>query len=101
MTALNEELFSEKKLMQLSSKGDEQAFIKLFYLYRHRLYSFAVRITGSPELAQDMVQDVFFKLWKDRSHLDKLDNFGSFILKMARNQAINAFKRMANETVIL
>ena len=87
--------------MQLSSKDDEKAFIRLFYLYKHRLYSFALRITGSPELAQDMVQDVFFKLWKDRIHMGKVENFGPFIFRMAQNQATNAFKRMANETLIL
>ena len=96
-----EKLYTEKIMMQLAAGGDEAAFTQLFYLYRHRLYSFALRITESPELAQDMVQDVFLKLWKDKSHLDKVENFGSFVFKMAQNQAINAFKRMANETLIL
>jgi len=94
-------IYTEKKLMQLASTGDEEAFTSLFYLYQHKLYSYTLRITESPELSQDMIQDVFLKLWKDRSHLDKVDNFGAFVFKMAQNQAINAFKRMANETLIL
>ena len=98
---LKEKQYTEKIMMQLAAGGDEAAFTQLFYLYRHRLYSFALRITESPELAQDMVQDVFLKLWKDKSHLDKVENFSSFVFKMAQNQAINAFKRMANETLIL
>lgn len=87
--------------MQLASTGDKEAFTHLFNLYKHKLFSFSLRITESPELAQDMVQDVFLKLWKDRSCLNQLENFGSFIFKMAQNKSINAFKRMANETLFL
>lgn len=97
----NKKLYTEMKLMELASTGDEEAFTNLFYLYKHKLYSYTLRITESPELTQDMVQDVFLKLWKNRSQLDRVENFGAFILKMAQNQAVNAFKRMANETLIL
>lgn len=88
-------------MMQSASNGDEASFVKLFYLYRNKLYSYSLRITESPELAEDMVQDVFLKLWKNRSQLDKVEHFGAFIFKMVQNQAVNAFKRMANETLIL
>ncbi|MEO8413961.1 MAG: RNA polymerase sigma-70 factor [Ginsengibacter sp.] len=97
----NEKLETEKEMMRFASTGDEASFVKLFYLYRHKLYSYTLRITESPELAEDMVQDVFLKLWKNRSQLDKVEHFGAFIFKMVQNQAFNAFKRMANETLIL
>lgn len=99
MSLINDD--TEKELMELSSRDDEAAFIKLFHLYRHRLFSFTLRITGSPEQAQDMVQDVFLKLWNDRVNLCKIENLGSFIFKLAQNQAINAFRRMANETLVV
>lgn len=98
---LDEKPYTEKSLMKLAADGDAAAFTKLFYLYKDRLYSFSLRLTSSPELAQDMVQDIFLKIWRDKGHLDKLENFGSFIFKMAQNQAINALKRMANQTIIL
>ncbi len=101
LNLLNQRLYTEKSLMQLASTGDKEAFTHLFNLYKHKLFSFSLRITESPELAQDMVQDVFLKLWKDRSCLNQLENFGSFIFKMAQNKSINAFKRMANETLFL
>lgn len=94
-------IYTEKKLMELASTGDEEAFTNLFYLYKHKLYSYTLQITESRELTQDMIQDVFLKLWKSRSQLDSVENFGSFVFKMAQNQVINAFKRMANETLIL
>ena len=91
----------EKEMMRLASLGDEESFVKLFCLYRHKLYSYTLRITESPELAEDLVQDVFLKLWKNRSQLAKVEHFSAFIFKMVQNQAVNAFRRVANETLIL
>lgn len=88
-------------MMQLASQGSEAAFVELFYLYRHKLYSYVLKITAHPELAQDMVQDVFLKLWKNKSNLDSIENFGAFIFKVAQNQAVNYFRRMTSETLML
>jgi len=98
---INYQLYTDKKLIQLASIGDENAFTQLFVLYKDRLYSFSLHLTESPEHAQDLVQDVFLKLWKDRSQLGRVENFGGYIFKLVHNQAINAFKRKANEIQIL
>ncbi|MDB5279435.1 MAG: polymerase sigma-70 factor [Ferruginibacter sp.] len=97
----NEKLHTEKNLLQLAAQGNEAAFVELFYLYRHKLYGYVLKITANPELAQDMVQDVFLKLWKNKSQLDTIDNFGAFIFKVAQNQVVNYFRRMNNETLML
>jgi RNA polymerase sigma-70 factor (family 1) len=97
----NEKLHSEKNMLQLAAEGNEAAFVQLFYLYRHKLYSYVLKITANPELAQDMVQDVFLKLWKSRSRLDKIENFGAFVFTIAQNQAVNHFRRMTSETLML
>jgi RNA polymerase sigma-70 factor (family 1) len=87
--------------MQLAAQGNETAFVELFYLYRHKLYSYVLKITANPELAQDTVQDVFLKLWQSRSQLNKIENFGAFIFTMAQNQSVNHFRRRMNETLML
>ena len=51
----------EKELMQQIAKGDETAFTTLFHTWRDKLYFFILRIVNSPELAEDILQDVFFK----------------------------------------
>ncbi len=101
LTALPGKYFhTEKELLQLSALGNEEAFTQLFHLVRHKLFGFALRLTGSPELAQDLVQDVFLKLWKERIHLNQIENFSAYIFRVIQNQAINAIKRMANENLI-
>jgi len=98
---INDQFYTEKELIKLASGGDENAFTQLFLLHKDRLYCFTLHLTESSELAQDLVQDVFFKLWKDHSHLKQVENFGGYIFKLAQNQAINAFKRKTNEMRIL
>ncbi len=97
----NEKLPSEKNILHLAAQGNEAAFVQLFYLYRHKLYGYVLKITENPELAQDMVQDVFLKLWKNSGQLDKIENFGAFIFTIAQNQAVNHFRRMTSETLML
>ena len=92
---------TEKELLQLASQGDEKSFISLFHLHKHKLYTFIIRITESPEITEDIIQDIFLKLWNDRQSLNSIDNLGGYIYRMGQNQAINLFKRMAKETVIL
>lgn len=97
----NEKLQREKSMMQLAALGNEAAFVQLFYLYRHKLYGYVLKITNNPQLSQDFVQDVFLKLWKNKSQLAVIENFDAYIFKIAQNQAVNHFRRMTNETLML
>jgi RNA polymerase sigma-70 factor (family 1) len=92
---------TEKTLLQLASTGNEEAFTRLFSLYKDKLYSFALRLTGCKEKAQDIVQEVFLKLWQNQTSLNTIENFSSYIFKLAQNQFLNAAKRMANESLII
>lgn len=83
------------------SKGDESAFRGLFSRYHDFIYSFAERMTGSGAVAQDVVQDVFIKLWLHRSELPQVQNLGGYINRLTRNHVLNGMKRMAHEAAIL
>ena len=91
----------ERNLLRKAAEGHEQSFTELFFLYRHKLYGFLLRLTGSPEMTEDMIQDIFLQLWKDRQNLVNIGQFGGYIFKMAQHRALNAFRRMAKETLIL
>jgi len=93
--------YNEKRLLQLSAMGDETAFTRVFHFYKHKLYSFLIRLTESPEMTEDVIQDIFLKLWKNRAGLTTIDNFSSYIFRMGQNQCISHFKRSAKETLIL
>src|SRR5688572_23770248 len=92
---------NENELIRYAAAGDATAFAALFRLYKDKLYGFLLRATGSPEMAEDIIQDIFLRLWKNRETLPEIGRFGAYIYQMARNQVINSLKRMAKETLIL
>jgi RNA polymerase sigma-70 factor (family 1) len=92
---------TEKALLVLASAADESAFTSLFHLYKHKLFSYLLPLTDSEMLAEDIVQDVFMKLWAEHESLAHVDNFGSYLFRMSKNHAINHFRRMSHETLII
>lgn len=92
---------TEKELLLLASQGCEESFTKIFHLYNDKLYGFLLRLTKSEEKTLDFIQDIFMKLWTNRSNLANIDNLGSYIFRSAQNQVINSFKRIMNETSML
>lgn len=92
---------TEKELLLQSAEGSELAFAKLFHLHRNRLFTFLMRLTGSPEQTEDIIQDIFMKLWVQKEQLTGIEQFGSYLFRMGQNQVLNSFKRAAKETLIL
>ncbi|NLR68976.1 RNA polymerase sigma-70 factor [Chitinophaga varians] len=90
----------EKALLALAAAGDETAFEALFMKYRQKLYSFMLQLNGSGPAAEDVVQEVFFRLWKERDKLAAIVHFNSYLFRMAQNQAINDFRKMARATLL-
>jgi len=94
-------VYSEKELLIRVAQSDEEAFTLLFHNFRGKLYSFILRLSGSPEIAEDAVQDVFLKLWTNRSSLTTVQHFSPYLFRMARNHVLNGLKRVAHESTII
>lgn len=93
-----EPLYSEKELLQQIAAGDEKAFAAVFETYRQRLYAYLLRITKSPVIAEDIVVDVFMKLWVGRELLPNIQSLGGFLHKVAYNKAMDLFTATARHT---
>jgi len=79
----------------------EAAFAHLFQSYRDKLYSFILHLSGSSAISEDILQEVFLKIWRDRSSLTGIVNFNAYLFRMAQNQAINVLRRQSREALIL
>lgn len=99
MTFISQE--NEKLLLRQIAGGDQKAFGKLFHTYRDKLFSFIYRISGSKEIAEDVVQDVFLKIWLQREKVTDIENFNAFLFRMSQNLMINQLRRMSKEVFIL
>ncbi len=62
------------------------------HAHRQRVYSMAWHVLGDADEAADVAQDVFIRLWENRSDVDT-DRVGAWLTKVTRNAAIDAWRR--------
>jgi RNA polymerase sigma-70 factor (ECF subfamily) len=91
-------LDNEKTLLVEVARNNSAAFELLFKKYHDKVYSYSIKICQSATQAEEIVQDVFMKVWINRLSLPDIENFGAYIRIMARNQALQVLKRIALET---
>jgi len=87
----------EKELLLLVAAGNEQAFRKLVLDYSGLVFKFIYQHLEDRSLAEEIVQDIFVKLWLTRETLSHLHSFRSFLLVVSRNHVFNAIKKMVRE----
>ncbi|WP_160069473.1 RNA polymerase sigma factor [Sphingobacterium bovisgrunnientis] len=80
-------------LLHQVASGDEMAFRQLFEAYHPNIYTTALRITNDENIAQDVVQDTFLKVWINRIQLTTVDNFEGWLYTIARNITFNILKK--------
>jgi len=97
MTADN----SENNLLVQIASGNEFAFRKLFMLYNQHLGNYIFSITDSVELAEEIVQDVFMKIWTNRETLEKIQNFKAYLFVISKNQALNCLRKIVKERSLI
>lgn len=91
----------EKQLLLRLKDGDEQAFTALFYAYKDLLYSFLLGIVRSEAKADDLLQDVFLKLWKNRQYADNIESLNAYLYNMTKNVALDNLRRLSKEYAIM
>jgi RNA polymerase sigma-70 factor (ECF subfamily) len=90
-------LIDEKELLMCIAAGDEDAFRQLFHSHYNKLASFVQKLTKSTSATEELVQDVFVKVWLHRSELGSIDRFDSWMYAIARNHVFNHLKKTARE----
>ena len=88
-TAAGDEL-----LLNRVKGNDQQAMTELFDRYGRMVYSVALRVLNDPGQAEDVMQDIFFQVWRSpNSFVEGRGSLGAWLAVMARNRAIDALRR--------
>ena len=93
--------YDERELLAEIASGNEKAFRKLFDSYKERFYAVAFKMTRSDEAAEDIVQDVFMNIWKNREHLLKVDHPSSYFFTAVYRKVYHHYRRLASERKFL
>lgn len=91
--------YEEKALLTKVAEGSETAFNQLFRQYRNGVYLHALTYTKSPEFAEELVLDIFLKIWNNRSDLTEVRHFEGYLFILSRNQVISAMRKRLNTPV--
>ena len=84
---------SEKATISAFVNGSEGAFSELFRKYYPRLLHFVIKMVKSRHDAEEIVQEVFIKLWNIRHKVNTENSFKSFLFTITRNMAFDYLKK--------
>jgi RNA polymerase sigma-70 factor (ECF subfamily) len=92
-------LHNEKELLFAVAEGSKDAFTTLFDHYSPKVLHVAGLFTHSLSEAEDIVQDVFMKVWLKRDQLKSVADFNNWLFILTRNLSINALNKIARAEV--
>lgn len=98
---MNDNPTNEVSLIKRICASDEKAFLEIFNLYFKGVRHFVERYVHSRELAEDLAQEVFIKIWENRSRFSEVQSFKSFLYTCAKNHTLDSLKKAARSEVAL
>ncbi|HMR19327.1 MAG TPA: sigma-70 family RNA polymerase sigma factor [Sphingobacterium sp.] len=88
---------NERELLLRLQSGDTSAFKELYNQYKLRLTANLLRVLKSPDLVEDVLQDVFLGIWENRSNIDTERSIKPYLFQSIANKAKNIFRKAVNE----
>jgi len=70
-------------------QGNKQAFSEIFLSCHDDLFRYGIKLTRDPETVNDCIQNLFLKLWKNRSNLKQVREIKPYLFKSLRNHIID------------
>ncbi|NML38165.1 sigma-70 family RNA polymerase sigma factor [Chitinophaga sp. G-6-1-13] len=88
---------NEQEIIRQIAGGSEQAFAQLFHGYVNNAGIVINAIVCSREQTEEILQDVFVKLWKDREKLLQVKQFNAYLFIILRNHTLNYLTKLVTE----
>jgi RNA polymerase sigma-70 factor (ECF subfamily) len=93
---------ADEQLVALVANGDSSALEQLYDRYVRQCFGLAIRLLGETSLAEEVVQEVFLKLWsRPERYSAQRGNFGSWLLSVVHNRCIDELRRRSRTEVTL
>lgn len=93
--------FDEISVLQRLQVGDETAFLELYDHYKKPLYHFILKFVKVPAHADDLLQDLFLKIWEIHPRINTDLSFKAYLYRICRNLMYKSLKKTANSPELL
>ena len=80
--------------------GNQSAYKALFDQYYDRLLKLALMITGSKELSEEIISDVFIAVWRRRQNIGVIDNLTVYLYVAVKNTSLNYLSRLTKTEIV-
>lgn len=88
----------EERLLVIQLKGGNQASYKILYSrYAPKLFAFSRKYLHTKEDAEEIVQEVFLRIWEKKDNIDENQSFSSYIIQAAKHRIFNGFRKKINK----
>lgn len=85
----------ERELLVKLWDGDQQAFEKLYFQHSKRILINVLKLVKDTDEAQEILQDVFIRIWNNRKNIDPDKSFSSYLFTVAQNLVRDFFRKAA------
>lgn len=92
---VNKRLHTEASFLFSIARGDEKAFSELFHSHKQLVYNVAWTYTENKALSEEILQDVFLIIWKNREQLTAINDLAAYLYTIARNRSLRVLKQLA------
>lgn len=92
--------YSDSELLVFLRDGDKMAFAEFYNRYHKPVYRYLISLVKVPEIAEDLVHEIFLKLWDIRQKLEIKENFKGYLFWMCHNKAADTTKKIAGERIL-
>ncbi|WP_142687805.1 RNA polymerase sigma factor [Chitinophaga polysaccharea] len=94
---MGDSTITEAEYLERLRKGDVAAYMQLYDQYSAHVYGWVLRFVKVPAYAEDIVQDVFLKIWEVRDRIDPTQSFPAYLYKISRNKTFTFLKKNASD----
>lgn len=84
---------ADGELVEIVRNSNQERYGEIIERYQGKLFAYLFRLIGSRDEAQDILQDVFLKAYRNLQSYDSTRKFSSWIYRIAHNEAVNFIKR--------
>jgi RNA polymerase sigma-70 factor (ECF subfamily) len=85
------------ELIERCLNGDQAAWETIVRMYWRRVFNIAYKFVGRHDMAEDLTQDVFLKLYKSLDTFDRRANFQTWLISVSRNLCIDHYRSVRKE----